>query len=910
MASNRPPVANAPAQRFPPDVPGLVNALEALKVANPKATRSNVHLYPASVYAPEGSSSGHALPDRHITSWKMTEHMYFNKDNGFPTLARGLFVEPVTSADQVPPSALKSYGQGAEIKERIVARGYDKFFNTNEMAWTNWDAMEKHSAGPYHLTLKSNGCLILISALSPTHLVVASKHSLGTTTAETIVDKLKDVSIEEKSPATSDQEKDTDDKESKSHAEMGRLWVGRSLKAKGKTTEELAKRLWDDNVTAVLELCDDSFEEHVIATPEHWTGLHLHGLNYNTPLFATKPPDEVSAFARDFGFIETKHFSLDSIAEVKRVTDKLAETGSWEGEMIEGFVVRSTVKDVEGDVAGRPPYKPGAPFFFKVKFEEPYLLYRQWREVTRTLLSILKPGTTPAKEEEVWKKVRSRIKRPEVGVYAEWCMRMIKEQPRLFDNYERGVVRVRERFLEWIEKDGKATWEAAKEGKWKPSMTAQLERNKAEKDAELADLPKKWIVVPIAVPGSGKTTIGVALSKLFGFAHTQSDDILSKNTAPTFKRNIVELLKKNNVVFADRNNHIDKHYNEIYGLRDEKGYAKILKPYNVRLVGLVWNVDALPYHRLLRLCSERVVNRGDNHSTLRPDLTADAEHEAVVGSFLHRFTTPDPLLFDSLITIDIEDDQRAALGSAVNGLVKALGLTAPSEKDIDEALAAAGEFKTNTPFHGGARIGKDVRYFGLAPEVDLNFTIDDALATDIPVKAAASAKQFVASLREKSRVTQKPHITLSHNKNVAAEKEAAAEGSAPGPQEVAWTTCKSLAEAGISPLYDFDISHLVWDDRVMALVVGNLQPQKGVDRDAGVAVVLPQEVEENLHITVGTQNEEISAFESRGVVRVAREAIARGANTGDGGESVAGGGAVHWVAVGPLKGSGRIRGMY
>lgn len=117
-----------------------------------------------------------------------------------------------------------------------------------------WDAMEKHSVGPYHLTLKSNGCLILISALSPTHIVVASKHSLGTTTVETVVDKLKDVSLADKSAATSDQEKDVDDKESKSHAEMGRLWVARSLKAKGKTTKELAKRLWDDNVTAVLEV--------------------------------------------------------------------------------------------------------------------------------------------------------------------------------------------------------------------------------------------------------------------------------------------------------------------------------------------------------------------------------------------------------------------------------------------------------------------------------------------------------------------------------------------------------------------------------------------------------------------------------------------------------------------------------
>lgn len=49
----------------------------------------------------------------------MTEHMYFNADNRFPTLARGLFTEEL------------------EGQERIVARGYDKFFNTDETAWTS-----------------------------------------------------------------------------------------------------------------------------------------------------------------------------------------------------------------------------------------------------------------------------------------------------------------------------------------------------------------------------------------------------------------------------------------------------------------------------------------------------------------------------------------------------------------------------------------------------------------------------------------------------------------------------------------------------------------------------------------------------------------------------------------------------
>ncbi|BEJ17897.1 hypothetical protein CspHIS471_0701650 [Cutaneotrichosporon sp. HIS471] len=891
--------------QFPPLVPDLLTALRALKVANPKATRSTVHIYPAAVYANNVATA----KDRQITSWKMTEHMYFKKDNEFPTLARGLFTEHVNGKSDVPPAALQSLGSGP-FKERIVARGYDKFFNTGEMAWTSWEAIEKHSEPPYHLTLKSNGCLILISALSPTELLVASKHSLGTTTEtdlREVENKLKDVKLDPASGSATPAEPP-----SKAHAEVGREWVARTLGRSGKTPEELAKRLWNENLTAVLELCDDSFEEHVIATPEYWTGLHLHGLNYNTPLFATMSPESVAAFAEEFGFIPTKHITLSSVPEVKAFTDEVAKSGSWEGDMIEGFVVRATVKDTPKTVSS-PPYLPGAPFFFKVKFEEPYLLYRQFRETTRAMLPLL-DKISPEKEADLWKKIRSRTRRPEVGVYAEWCGRKMKQAPGLFSNYERGVVRVREVFLKWIEGEGKKAWESAKSGTWKAQSAIDAETAKAVKDAERADLPKKWILVPVAVPGCGKTTVGMALGELFGFAHTQSDDIVSKkSTAGKFKQNIVELLKKNNVVYADRNNHIDKHYTELAGLPEEKQFVKALKPYNVRLIALVWDIDSQPYHRLLRLCSERVVERGDNHQTLRPDKTVDAEHEAVVANFLHNFTTPDESMFDKQIILGIEDDQRTALTKAVDGLVEVLGLTRPSEDDIDKALAAAQSYKVTTPFHGIARMGKPVRYFGLAPEIDINEVVDDALKTVMPQTVSDSAGAFIKSLREKKRVTARPHITLSHEKSVKDEQEAAGEGTVPGPHANAWSTCKTLAEKGISPIYEFDVTHLAWDNRVMALVVNNIRPQSNQaedGRDAGLDLVLPEEVQINLHVTVGTQSEDISAFESRSVVSAAREAIARGQETGEVGEAVEGGGEVHWVAVGPLKGTGRVRGMY
>lgn len=444
--------------------------------------------------------------------------------------------------------------------------------------------MKIHTEPPYRLTLKSNGCLILIAALSPSHLVVASKHSLGTVTENTVQDealagamqqinfkKTDDHALRDTAKSAKDDGKksgkrkgkdvarrhdvdgeeyagvdagankqdsshtedntngDEEDHQARQHAEVGREWLKKMLRTRGKTEADLARRLWDANSTAVLEvsssfriegesrlilrcqLCDDSFEEHVIATPVHWTGLHLHGLNHNTPHFSTAPPSEVTALAMEFGFIPTKYVELQTLDEVKEFTDEIAKEGSWEGDMIEGFVIRSIVKDLEGKHAiGRPPYRPGAPFFFKVKFEEPYLLYRQWREMTRVMLPLLQ-NPNAQQEAEVWKRVRSKTKRPEVDVYAEWCEAEMRNNPKLFEGYDRGVVRVRAEFLRWTENDGKEVWQGAKDGERKPGKMGQKD-GKPGGRLDGKSLPRKWVLVPVAVPGCGTlVTIGASM---------------------------------------------------------------------------------------------------------------------------------------------------------------------------------------------------------------------------------------------------------------------------------------------------------------------------------------------------------------------------------------------------------------
>ncbi|WVQ80680.1 hypothetical protein IAT38_002785 [Cryptococcus sp. DSM 104549] len=1033
--------------KHPESLPVLLDSLRHLAVAEPKAVKANVHLYPPYVYANNGEGSGTAgdgaLRERRITSWKMTEHMYFKKDNVFPTLARGLFTETVEKGDPVPAELEGTGRDGKKPTDRIVARGYDKFFNIDEIAWTEWQAMKANTAPPYHLTLKSNGCLILISALSPTHLVVASKHSLGTTTedkaesskkgsggkaakadegqkvvpgasgsgdgpapaaepapapapepaqqedpAKDPTDSLTDatallslsppatgspeMSKKEKKRAAKKQEKELkkqqhkeleaiegrnkaerraklaqqaeenqEHQEAQAHAEVGRRWVRRTLEKVGKTEADLARRLWDGNMTAVLELCDDSFEEHVIATPTYWTGLHLHGLNHNTPHFSTAPPADVTAFAHEFGFIETKFVVFQTLDEVKSFTDGVAKTGAWEGDMIEGFVVRCKVRDVAAEAAasgraltsvearGRPPYRPGAPFFFKVKFDEPYMLYRQWRETTRKLLPLLE-HPEQKRVEEIWKTVRARCKRPEMSVYADWCGEMMKKEPELFRDYDKGVVRVRERFLAWTEGEGKQKYEEAKAGKGgKPSKTQK------EVDEAKEKMPKKWLLVPAAVPGCGKTMLGVALTRLFGFAHTQSDDVTAKRTAPTFLRNIVDLFKKNDVVFADRCNHISKHYDELSALSSEKS----LQTSNLRSIAITWDLDTQPYHRLLRVCSERVVVRGDNHATLRPDPSVDAEHEAVVSRFLRDYVPPDPAAYDAVIQLSVLDTPGETLRKLVDGLVEPMGLPRPDDAALEEALAAANSYKVTTPYHAIPRVGRTVRYFGLAPEMDLAEVVAQALEPFRGTLKGDDAVRFLEGLKAKGRVTGKPHVTLCHENNVKLEKVAngravpatdGAEGDEkkevtepsgdippPGPQEILWETCKSLSTARFSPLFKYDLTHLVWDSRAMAFALDRMVPipsplasGEETPEVPDLDKVLPDEARMYLHVTVGTTSEDIPAYESRGLIKAVRGELKEGREEGEMEEVVPGGGAVRWVKIGEMKGEGRVRGMF
>jgi tRNA ligase len=287
----------------------------------------------------------------------------------------------------------------------------------------------------------------------------------------------------------------------------------------------------------------------------------LHSINTSAGAFQTRDPEKVEAFAREWGFIPTAYTTLSTVAEVREFTENISKNGKRNGEPIEGFVVRTHIADspLPAEGSGRPardrdapPYPPGSSFFFKVKFDEPYMMYRDWRELTKSLLAA-KAGTEPRIS-------KAKLNRPETRLYRTWVEGEIKRDRKAFDGYtqNQGIIATRERFLKWCEGEGMGN--LAQEAE-KQTGTVGTDRKKVE-------FFGKTIVIPVAIPGcgacfvlsavqtltqtAGKTSTAVALKHLFGCGHTQSDDIKAKKPAPVFLQNVKNLLMQHDVVITDK----------------------------------------------------------------------------------------------------------------------------------------------------------------------------------------------------------------------------------------------------------------------------------------------------------------------------------------------------------------------
>lgn len=305
----------------------------------------------------------------------------------------------------------------------------------------------------------------------------------------------------------------------------------------------------------------------------------------------------------------------------------------------------------------------------------------------------------------------------------------------------------------------------------------------------------------------------------------------------------------------------------------------------VRLLALNWTLDQ-PRGTILRVCAGRIFDRGDNHQTLRFDKVGKL-HEDVIWQFLHNTEELADSEVDASIKMNICEPIEAAVARAVDGCVNILGLERPSQEKIDEAVVVAKEYTPATKKEAKkkAKAPAPPQYFAILAELNLEAIVTSQMeqGEDVPY----DGKTFLHKLVRDKRVTSRPHITIVHKAGLPADADL-------------WERCTALDQLQAPPLFSFTLGHLVWNDRVMALTVEDLELAKGPDNEADPGQekdeflsMLPADIRDGLHITVGSLNADIPPYEARGLVDVWR----KGKRTGIGSLELEG-----LSATGMLKG--------
>ncbi|KJZ73260.1 hypothetical protein HIM_07264 [Hirsutella minnesotensis 3608] len=755
--------------RVSQDVEEVNRVLDALELAR-KDKKSGGFAVKKTTFDVKSSEKGIK-----VDSWRLQDWDY--KRRGLPTYARGLFTT-------------KARGGTPEI----AVRGYDKFFNIGEVRETAWDFIIAKTQAPYELTLKENGCIIFISGLEDGTLLVCSKHSTGDREGVEV-----------------------------SHAGAGEIRLDRQLAAIGKTRVDLARELRERNATAVVELCDDEFEEHVLAYGPEKAGLYLHGINLNLPNFVTYPGQAVQEFADQWGFRKTGLIVMNDVHQVKTFLEEAANTGAHEGRDIEGFVIRCKMSP-------NPDTRPYEDWFFKFKFEEPYLMYRQWRECTKALIANRQP----------------KFKKHKIitAEYLQYARQRLASDPNLGQLYNQnhGIIALRDDFLKFRNLKG--------------SEAANMD---AGEPIAMPEVTGGVILCPIATLGCGKTTIGLALTHLFGWGHIQNDNISGKGRPPRFTKAVLDLLKQHPVAYADRNNAQRHERKQLIG--DVK-----LQGSTAKIVCLYFRHDEESIEEIRRVARERVVARGDNHQTIRA-ATDEQKATQIMESFYQRFEPcdPDSLAdggFDVIIDLDPRASSRVNLETVVTQLHQYfpnLVKEVPCAEKLDAAFEAAMSykpcFKHDIPDRTNKGPQRDQQRQQSQPQKKVKKKPLEYMSIDIPhglvntaleqafQTSGAQVSSFFEQLKQTRRVQDKFHVTLMHRATSAAHPEL-------------WQHYVRLHEAGAGTDEGLGscklmLERAVFDDRIMAIVV------RIIDEEGKW-----QCVNRVAHITVGTRDESVKPKES------------------------------------------------
>lgn len=321
-----------------------------------------------------------------------------------------------------------------------------------------------------------------------------------------------------------------------------------------------------------------------------------------------------------------------------------------------------------------------------------------------------------------------------------------------------------------------------------------------------------------------------------------------------------------------RNNHLRQHREVLREESSKKPQKGTAPPADVRLLALYWDASSQPPSAIFNICAERVRARGANHQTLRADPTAPPAgtrpsaasivHQDVIWKFIRESEELLPSEVDGVIDMPLGEPLEDSVRRAVAGVVRELGLPTPSEDKIKEGVEKAATHRVaekNKKPDAVVEKKKNVRYFGFVPEIDVEGELDRVFALKEGVEGCVC---FWNVLKEGGRVVVKPHVTIVHRKELPKS-------------ETLWERCRRLVDEEPRAEFWLRLSHVLWDGRVMAMVVQSVTPAgvgaaregEGPFKVAKEFVLgLPERECGRFHVTVGTRDANIEPVEAKALV--------------------------------------------
>ena len=377
-------------------------------------------------------------------------------------------------------------------------------------------------------------------------------------------------------------------------------------------------------------------------------------------------------------------------------------------------------------------------------------MFREFREAT---VSILKhhPKFTP--------RYQLTFK------YMAWVHKKMRQEPTFFQGFlnNKGIIMARNAFLieERLDGVGEHIVRLAKDFA-ADSMTRSTSSKTLEETLKqpLDSATTKILIIPVAIVGSGKTTLARVLSSVSprSFAHIQSDNVFSKkNAAAQFTKAVIEAFKTHDVVYADKNNHLFQHRQTIC-----REFKQLYPGGSVVL--LDWQVEKHDRSRVIQFCKNRIMSRydfyvtdncrGENHQCLTPSLVP--QFEGIIRNFISKrdpvdVTLPADSLVDRIVSMDLFGELRDNLERAC----RQLSWTVPSQSDLQSLILDATLVKVTVSRKNSPSKPRVMYYAVELQDFDL-VTILDNLFKEYP-EFWSQWMQFKSKIESE----KKWHITLA-----------------------------------------------------------------------------------------------------------------------------------------------------